>query len=209
MNLYLAAALAHLVQLFGGSLGAAILAFSLAARVALLPLTIRLARRAQRQQALARKLQPEIDALEQRFAQNPSRLFAEIRALHQRHGHRPLDFRVLLGSLLQLPLFGLLYRTIRDSLSANRAFLWIRNLAAPDLLLTLIVLALAAVSAWCVPALPAQARTMMVVIQVFFTAFLVWKLAAGLGLYWAASNLVGLFQTLWLRRPPVLEPAHA
>ena len=36
--------------------------------------------------------------------------------------------------------------------------------------------------------------------QVLFTGLIVWKLAAGLGLYWFVSNLVGLFQVLWLRR---------
>ena len=61
MHDLLAATLTYLVQLFGGSLGYAIVALSLGIRVALLPLTIPLARRALRNQAIARALQPEID----------------------------------------------------------------------------------------------------------------------------------------------------
>lgn len=40
----------------------------------------------------------------------------------------------------------------------------------------------------------------MVFIQIAVTALIAWKLAAGLGLYWAASSAVGLGQSLWLRR---------
>jgi membrane protein insertase Oxa1/YidC/SpoIIIJ len=44
-----------------------------------------------------------------------------------------------------------------------------------------------------------SARTMIITLQVGITFFIVWKLAAGYGLYWASSSAVGLAQTLWLR----------
>ena len=199
MHHLLAATLVYLVQFFGGSLGCAIVALSLGIRVALLPLTLNLARRALRNQAIARTLQPEIEALKKRLQNKPDRLFEEIGKLYRKHHYNPFDLPALIGSFAQLPIFGLLYSTIRNALTANAAFLWIRNLASPDFVLTLVILALTAISAFVMPSVSRNARTTMMVIQVVVTSLIVWKLAAGLGLYWASSSLVGLFQTLWLR----------
>ena len=43
-------------------------------------------------------------------------------------------------------------------------------------------------------------------LAVMVTFIIVWKLAAGLGLYWASSSLVGIFQTLWLRSRTDAKP---
>ena len=209
MHHLLAATLVYLVQLFGGSLGCAIVALSLGIRVALLPLTLKLARRALRNQEIARALQPEIEALKKKHKNKPERLFEEIGKLYRRHHYSPFDLPALIGSFVQLPIFGLLYSTIRNALTANATFLWIRNLASPDFVLTLVILALTAISAYVMPGVSRNARTTMMVIQVVVTSLIVWKLAAGLGLYWASSSLVGLFQTLWLRfrMPLAAQPA--
>jgi YidC/Oxa1 family membrane protein insertase len=45
-----------------------------------------------------------------------------------------------------------------------------------------------------------MAKTTLIYIQIAVTFLIVWKLAAGLGLYWAASGAVGLVQNLLLRR---------
>lgn len=200
MDTVLAGALAHFAQLFGGSLGVAILALSFGVRVALLPLTLSLARRGLRRQAILRTLQPEIDALKKRLGKRPEQLFTELRELYRRHDCSPFDLPALLSSFAQWPVFGLLYGTIRSALKMPAAFLWIKNLAAPDLLLTLTVLLLTGLSAYLAPGLAEQARTMLIVVQVIITAIVLWKLAAGLGLYWAASTSVGLLQNLHLRR---------
>jgi YidC/Oxa1 family membrane protein insertase len=195
----LAATLAYLVQVFGGSLGYAIVALSLGIRVALLPLTIQLARRSLRSQALVRALQPEIEDLKRRFQKDPQRLFSEMNKLYRKHHYNPFDLPTLVGGFVQLPIFWMLYSTIRRALTANKAFLWIRDLASPDLALTLVILSLTALSTYWMPNASENARMAIIVIQLMVTSLIVWKLAAGLGLYWASSNLVGLFQTLWLR----------
>jgi YidC/Oxa1 family membrane protein insertase len=199
MTILFTAVLVHLVQCFGGSLGCAIIALALGLRVALLPLTIALARRAQRNQAIARTLRPEIEALRKRFEKKPERLLEEMGKLYRKHNFSPVDLPALLGSFVQLPLFGLLYGAVRRSLTSSSAFLWIRNLASPDFILTLLILSLSALTAWCMPNVSAGARSTMIALQVIFTSLIVWKLAAGLGLYWASSNLVNLIQALWLR----------
>jgi YidC/Oxa1 family membrane protein insertase len=190
--------LAYLTQSLG-SLGCAILTLSMGIRIALLPLTIKLARRAQRNQEKMRVLQPEIEELKRRFEKKPERLFEEIGKLYRKHDCSPFDIPTLVGSCIQLPIFGILYSGIRNSLGSNSAFLWIKSLAAPDFLLTLVILTFTAVSTHLMPSASAQMKTTLMSIQVVVTFIIVWKLAAGLGLYWASSSVVGLFQTLWLR----------
>jgi len=199
MNDMLIALLANLSHLFGGSLGWAIIVLSLGIRVALLPLTIRLARRARRNQEIMKRLQPEIERLKQRYEKKPERLFEEMRKLYRKHDCSPFDIPTLVGSFIQLPIFGIFYSSIRNSLSSSSAFLWIKSLASPDFFLTLVILSLTGVSAYLMPSASEQMRSTLIIFQIIVTFFIVWKLAAGLGLYLASSGLVGLFQTLWLR----------
>ena len=193
------ALLAYLVQLFGGSLGWAILALSLGIRVALLPLTIRISRRMQRNQQIVRMLQPEIDEIKKRFEKKPDRLFGEIQKVYKKHGYSPFDVPAMLGSFVQLPVFAFMYRAIRDSVIGGGPFLWIRSLASPDGWLTLVILTLTGAAAYYMPSAAESAKSTLIFIQIAVTCFIVWKLAAGLGLYWVASSTVGLFQSLWLR----------
>lgn len=191
--------LVSLSHSFGGSLGWAIIALSLGIRIALLPLTIRLARRARRNQEIMRALQPEIEQLKKRFKKKPEHLIGEMSKLYKKHDCSPFDLPTLAGSFIQLPIFGILYSSIKSSLSASSAFLWIRSLVSPDFYLTLLILTLTGFAAYLMPSTSEQMKSTLIVIQVVVTFFIVWKLAAGLGLYWASSSLVGLFQTLWLR----------
>jgi YidC/Oxa1 family membrane protein insertase len=201
------ALLAYLTQLFG-STGWAIASLSLTIRVALLPLTLHLARRALRKQQIALTLQPEIEALRKRFEKNPAKLFEEMGKLHRKHGYTLFDLPTVLGSFAQLPIFALLYRAIGSALNPGERFYWIRNLASPDAWLTLLVLTLTAAGAYFAPAMSDGSRTVLIAIQVTITLFIVWKLAAGYGLYWASASTVGLVQTLWLRRECARQTAN-
>src|SRR5689334_6778682 len=108
MNDLLIALLTSLSHSLGDSLGSAIIALSLGIRVALLPLTIKMARRARRNQEIMRRLQPEIEELKKRFEKNPERLFAELHKLYQKHDCSLLDLPTLAGSFVQLPIFAIL-----------------------------------------------------------------------------------------------------
>ena len=198
MNEFLASAMSFLAQLFDGSMGWAILALALAVRLALLPLTLHLARKMLANQEKVKALEPQVAAIKERLAANPQEMFKAISALYKKNGAHLLDRSSLVGGLLQWPVFALLYKAIGNASSGAGSFLWIRNLAAPDVLLTSLVLLLTAVSAWYFPSANGTA-VWMVAVQVLVTAFVVWKLASGVGLYWAASALVGALQTLVLR----------
>lgn len=200
MNETLAAPMAFLASLFDGNMGWAILLLALSARLALLPLTLRLSRNMLANQRTMKALQPQVDAIRQRAKARPQETFAAIAALYKEHGVRVFDRTSLFGALLQWPVFGLLYRTISQASAAGRPFLWIKSLALPDTALTALVLALTAVAAYCFPSAAADPSMLMVALQVALMAFMIWKLSAGLGLYWAAASGVNVVQTLVLRR---------
>src|SRR5256886_7149918 len=78
------AAIFAAAQVFGGSLGAGIIAVSLGVRLALLPLTIRLARRALAQQAILARLQPKLQRLQRRYRNDPAARLQRPQALYRR-----------------------------------------------------------------------------------------------------------------------------
>jgi YidC/Oxa1 family membrane protein insertase len=200
MNDTLASLMAFLASLFDGSMGWAILCLALTVRFALLPLTLHLSRKALANQQKIKALQPEAEAIRARLKDKPQEAFAAVSALYKQHGVKMLDRSSLLGALVQLPVFGLLYRTVSHASAGKGAFLWMRSLASPDAALTAVVLLLTGLAAYYYPSASADPSTLMIVMQVAIMAFMVWKLSAGLGLYWAASSGVNVVQSLILRR---------
>lgn len=200
MNDLLASAMTHLASLFDGSMGWAILFLALAVRLALLPLTLHMARRMLANGRTIRALQPQVEAIRARLADRPAEMFAAISALYKENGARVLDRSSLAGLLVQLPVFGLLYKAIGNAGAGNNPFLWMKSLATPDAALTALVLLLTAIAAWVMPSAAGSPAIFMIVLQVLATAFILWKLSAGVGLYWAASAFVGVVQSALLRR---------
>ena len=132
-------------HLFGGSLGGGIIFVSAGVRLALLPLTLRLARRDREHQARIATLKPQIDALQRRYAKDPRRVMAETRALYQQHDIRLMRPSSLIGIAIQIPLLSGLLAAVRKGLGAKVRFLWIPDLARPE---GTVLLGVTALSAW-------------------------------------------------------------
>ena len=199
MNDMLASLMTMLASLFDGNMGWAIILLALVVRVALLPLTLHMARKMLANQAKIKALQPQVEALKARLGADPKALFAAMSALYKANGAHMIDRSSIVGALAQWPVFLLLYKAIGNAASGSGSFLWIRNLATPDAALTAIVLALTAVAAYYAPSAAADTAMLMVAIQVAVTALVIWQLSAGIGLYWAASASVSAAQSFILR----------
>ena len=208
MNEILAPVMSQLAMLFDGNMGWAILVLAFTVRLALLPLTLHLSRRMLSNQQKIKALQPQVDAIKARLAHNPADMFAAISALYKENGAHLVDRSSIVGTLVQLPVFGLLYRAISNASLGAGPFLWMKSLASPNGAVTAIVLVLTAVSAYYFPSAGAGTATMMIVVQVLVTAFILWKLSAGVGLYWVASSFVNALQTFVLRRERRRIVAH-
>ena len=184
----------------GGSMGWAIAVVSLAVRVALLPLTLRVAYRGLEMRAALKRLEPELKRIRARYKKDQARLLEETTRLYQKHGVKLADGRSLFSMILQLPIFVGLFGAIQRGLGEGGSFLWIRNIATPDLPLAATCAVLTALSSWLAPEVPASQRVPMVLLPAVLTVFFLSRLAAGLSIYAFAQGVVGLGQAVLVHR---------
>src|SRR5256885_5324696 len=123
-----------LAHVCGGSLGGGIVLLSLLIRLALLPLTLRLAIRAHEYQAVIRRIRPKLDALQKRHAKNPAALAVATRELYSANGIGLAPKGTLLGTIVQMPIGAGVYQVIAASAKRVARFLWIGDLSRPDAL---------------------------------------------------------------------------
>jgi YidC/Oxa1 family membrane protein insertase len=191
-----------IAHLCGGSLGGGIFLVTAAVRLALLPLTLRLARRARAQQARIVALEPQLDALRKRFASDPRRLMQETRAVYAEHGITLMDPSNIIGIAIQIPVLSGLFAAVRKGLGAKVRFLWVPDLARPESLMILGVTALTAWGTSTAPAAPGQpsAPAALVMLSVVLTLAFLWSASSAVAVSMGAGSLVTLLQNWLLAR---------
>jgi YidC/Oxa1 family membrane protein insertase len=194
------ATLFGLSVVFGGNMGYAIAVMSFTFRVALLPLTLRLAYRSLEIQAALKKIAPQISRIQKQHKDEPRRIWEETAKLHRHHGIRLIDGRSLVSILIQAPLFMGLFSALRRGLSGTSRFLWVKDLSKPDALLACICAALAGLCAAMTPNTAEQFKAGTAILPAVLTLVFLWRLAAGVSIYSCVSGLVGIVQALMVRR---------
>lgn len=187
-------------QATNGNLGTGILVVTFLARLALLPVGVRLARAMARQQQAMARLEPAIERLRVLHKGNPRRLADEMNRLFAAEGVSPFSLSGLLGSFAQMPVFLALYSAVRQAAALGGRFLWIRDLAKPDWIVVVIATAFTVAGAAGGTATPGQSRSMLLLVSAAVTFFALSKMAAGVGLYWAMSSLFGAIQSWVVQR---------
>ena len=187
-------------QLTQGSLGTGILVISFVARALLLPLTVKLGVAAARHQAAVARLKPELDALREQHQGDPEALHSGMRELFAREGVSMFPLSTLVGSLVQWPLLFALFSAVQQVATRGGAFLWIRDLARPDIGVAVVATGLTIGGALLGPQPPAEQRWAMVLIPALVTAITLTHVASGIGLYWGASSVVGIIQAVLVAR---------
>jgi len=186
----------------GGSLGAGILVASAAIRLALLPLTLRMARQMNAQQARLAAIQPEIKRLQQRYERNPVKLATATQALYEANGIRTFSPAMLLNFAVQAPIFGAFIAALRKGIGAGVRFLWVGDLARPDLILLGVTCALMAAGISAAPAANAHpaARVLSYGVVIGISLALMWSSSSALVLSFGAGSAVSLLQNRILAR---------
>lgn len=184
-------AIRSLAWLLGTDLGPALFAVGMGLRLAWLPVSIWMMRRADRRRAVLAVLQPELDALARQHADDPLARLAATRALLDRHGVGGLDAAMLLP-LVQLPVFGTAFAAV------HRLAGTLPTLARPDLTLAGGTAALVGLS--LLPNAQTPGQRAIAVVAVVFSFWLTHRFAAGVALYSAGAATVGVVQALWIRR---------
>ena len=184
-------------QVGNWNLGYGILIVTVLARLALLPLGLRLATIAQAHQRAMQKIQPEIDALRRTHRRTPRRLADETRRVMAREGVSPLSAAGAIGALIQIPVFLALYGAVRQVASIGGRFLWVRDISRPDVVVGVLATLLTLAATASGLSGPAPNRTIILFMSAVVTAVALSKMAAGVGLYWGISSLIGAAQG-WL-----------
>ena len=192
-------AVAHVCN---GSLGLAVILVSALLRLLLLPLTLRLARRALDHQRRLATLKPELERLRQRHKDDPAALFRATAALHRRRGVKQFDSTGLLGGLVQLPIFGALYSALRSGMGAGVRFLGIADLASSSALVGLIAAVLVALGVALAPSLepPRRIAWLPIIVTSAVTFWILCSTSALFTLATGAGSLVNIVQVIFLRR---------
>jgi YidC/Oxa1 family membrane protein insertase len=185
--------------------GWAIVVQTLIISIALLPLRITQMKSMLKMQRVA----PQIKAIQEKYKKYSLRdprkaaMNEEISALYKKEGVNPAGG--CLPMLIQLPFLWAYYRMLGNALDLRHAhWLWIKDLSAADpiFLLPIAMVISSLVTQRMTPQAgmdPAQQR-MMNVMMPLMMGFIFFRLAAGLNLYYAVVNLVGIAQQAVMNR---------
>lgn len=212
-------ALLLIYELLGHNFAIAIIVFTVLVRLITYPLTVQQQKSAKAMQAM----QPQLQALQKKYAKDKETLNKETMKLYQEAGINPLGG--CLPMLLQFPVFIGLYQVIMlvmainplqlfnlskhlysflpqlaPLLPLNNRFLWL-DLGQPDLFYILPILVV--VTTWwqqkvmTPPSADPQSQAMnkqMALMMPLMFGYFVMISPSGLGLYWLISNLIGVAQ---------------
>lgn len=213
---------ARVAKLFGGkqgNYGVAIILLTILVRALMFPIGRKQALAAQKMQAL----QPHIKELQEKHKDDKEKLGKETWALYGKHGVNPIAG--CLPALIQLPIFVGLWQALNTSFALRHAsFLWIRDLAAPDMLFrfpfdmpslgswidlgnwfnllpfVVVGLMLFQTKLFSPPATTPEAEQQQKIMKfmMVFMGFMFYKVPSGLGLYFITSSLWAIGERLLL-----------
>jgi YidC/Oxa1 family membrane protein insertase len=220
-------ATARIARLFGaskGNYGIAIILLTILVRGLMFPLGRKQALIAQKMQ----ELQPHLKEIQEKYKEDKERLTKETFALYKKHGVNPAGG--CLPALIQLPIFVGLWQALNTSVALRHApFLWIRDLAAPDMmfrfpfevpflgvwfnLLPFLVIGLMLLQTklFSPPATSpdAEMQQKMMKYMMIFMGVMFYKVPSGLGIYFITSSLWAIGERLLLPKVIHAHPQDA
>jgi YidC/Oxa1 family membrane protein insertase len=196
-----------------GNWGVAIILLTLFVKLLMFPLGRKQALMAQRTQ----ELQPHLKEIQEKYKDDKERQTRETLSLYKKHGVNPVSGCI--PALIQLPIFVGLWQALNSSVALRHSpFLWINDLAAPDMLFRLpadipylghwfnllpivvVGLMLFQTKLFSPPATTPEAemqqRTMKY--MMIFMAVMFYKVPSGLGIYFITSSLWSIGERLLL-----------
>jgi YidC/Oxa1 family membrane protein insertase len=176
----------------------AIVILTIAARLAIMPVSIGAALRAGRNRERLEALKPELTTLRDRLKDDPRALTEQTMALYRKNGIRFLD-RLTIANLVGQTAFGLGMFHMLRKIKLAASFLWISDIAKPDLILALVTGTLMLLAMTLGPGSHEHMSLVIFMIPVAISVISMVTFPSAIGLYWASSNLVSVTQTLVVR----------
>ena len=199
-----------------GNYGVAIVLLTACVKGVLWPLQNKANRSMRKMSALA----PKMQALKEKYKDDPTRMNTEVMKLYKENGVNPVGG--CLPMMIQIPIFFGLFSMLGQAAELrNAAFLWVHDLSQPDTVahipglgypINILPLLMGLSNVWLMRMTPktgdtTQQRVMMFMPLIFL--FFCYNFAAALALYYTTQNLFTILQ-LWhnQRQPaPVLDVA--
>lgn len=209
-----------------GNFGLAILALTVLIKILFLPL----ANKSYHSMGRMKALQPEIEKIRERYAEDRLKMNEKIMELYKREKVNPMAG--CLPMLIQIPVFFALYKVLFVSIEMRQApfYGWIHDLSAPDPTTVFNLFGLIPwdppsflmIGAWPLimggtmflqqkmsppPGDPTQAK-MFLLMPIFFT-YLLAQFPAGLVIYWAWNNTLSIAQQWFIMKRASRKKAKA
>jgi YidC/Oxa1 family membrane protein insertase len=198
-----------------GNYGVAIILLTVLSKVLFYPLTVKSMRSMKAMQAL----QPQINALRNKYRSDPQRLQRETMDLYRHHRVNPMGG--CLPMLAQVPIFYALYLALSVSVELQNATffcfgrvparvpllggtdLWICDLANydPTYILPILMGVTMFIQQKMTPVAGDPRQAKMMLIMPFIFTFMFLNLPSGLVLYWTVSNVLQIAQQWYMDRP--------
>ncbi len=187
------------IEFFGdsvGSYGLGIILLTICFRMLLLPLTYSQNRTTRKMQ----ELNPELEEIQDKYEGNQEKVNEETMKLWKENNVNPAAG--CLPMLLQMPIIIAMFRALRQfDFGAEAAFLWLPNLAEPDPIYLLPVLAAIATFTQTQVTMTGAAgdqqggtQNLMKYGMPLFVGYISTQFPAGLALYWTVTNIFGVGQ---------------
>ncbi len=215
----------NLLHSFVGNYGVAIVLMTVCVKAVLWPLQSKANKSMRKMSALA----PKMQALKEKFKDDPTKMNTEVMKLYKEHGVNPVGG--CLPMLIQFPIFIGLFTMLRQVAELrNESFLWVKDLSQPDTLFTipglgfipvlgtpagltvnLLPILMGATQFWLMKMTPntgdAMQRRVMMFMPLIFLVFC-YNFAAALALYYTTQNLLSILQYWYNQKQPapVLTP---
>jgi YidC/Oxa1 family membrane protein insertase len=169
------------------------------------------------------KVQPELQALREKYKKEPQKLNAAMLELYKKRGINPVGG--CLPLLLQMPVFFALFNVLSKTIELRQApfIFWIKDLSAPDKiaglpfsipfigstvsLLPILMGVAMYVQQKMTPSDPKQAMLTYLMPIIFTVMF--FKFPSGLVLYWLVNNILTIIHQHWMNRADRLQQEAA
>ena len=180
-----------------GNFGVSIIVVTILIKIALLPLTLK----QDKSMKEMKKLQPEIDKIKEKYANDKQMLNIKTMELYKEHKVNPLGG--CLPLLLQLPILFALFGVLRNGIiPKDSSFLWLK-LSVPDPFYVLPVLN-GAVSFFQQKLMGSadsnpQMKNMMYIFPIMMI-MISYKMPSGLQLYWLTSSILAVVQQYFIMK---------
>lgn len=201
-------ALLKLMFDFTGSYGYAILLFTIATKILLLPINIKQIESTKKMN----EINPKMKEIQTKYKGEPEKMNQKMMELYKEHNYHPAAG--CLPALIQLPiiiaLFGVLQNptkfvfTPEQFAAIDRGFWWLKDLGAPDQIYILPVLS--ALTTYLQTAMISakgnvdpQMKTMNTIMPLMIGWFTL-KFPSGIALYWVVGNIFTILQQYFMTK---------